>query len=572
MRHIFDPIAASGHLLLEPAVAMQLAENYQSAGRLAEAESVLREILAGHSGYDPAWHALGLLAFRVGNLPAAIELIVKAAELNPGLALYHRNLGELCRRLGRLQDAVLAGRRASTLAPEDAEAWFNLGLALADSGDPEEAKSAYQQVLQLNPDHGYAWNNLGAVLMQAGSESAAAEAHEAAVRINPGHAEALCNLGALYSVRGRLEEARALLTAALHAAPSFVEAHFNLSPLKTYSTDDPELAHLETLRGDAPRMPQLTRARYWFALGKALEDCKRHDEAFLAYAEGNRTQQAVLHCDEAWDDQHLQELTHLIDAGFFTKLSAIHEIVANRVPVFIVGMPRSGTTLLEQILASNPGVYGAGELGVLDELLRGILGEAALSYPSGLASLSDAELAALGSDYLDRVWALSPEATHIVDKMPANFFHIGLIHRALPQAKILHITRNPLDTCFSCYARLFTEPVNFAYDLGTLGRYYRRYMILMQHWQQTLPADTILDVRYEDLIGDTESQAQRVMSYLGLPWDPVCLNFHANTRPVRTASLAQVRQPIYTSSVERWRPYEKHLAPLISALGEFAPV
>jgi hypothetical protein len=233
------------------------------------------------------------------------------------------------------------------------------------------------------------------------------------------------------------------------------------------------------------------------------------------------------------------------------------------VPVFIVGMPRSGTTLIEQILASHPRVFGAGELMNLTRTVATLSRRA--PFLGAILAMGAPELRELGAHYVTEVRQLAPEADRIIDKMPANFRLVGLIHLALPNARIIHARRDPLDTCFSCFSQLFSGDQPFSYDLAELGRYYSAYEMLMQHWRRVLPRGVMLEVNYEDVIGDLEGEARRIVSHCGLEWDDACLSFHQTERPVR--STFQVRQPIYRNSVGRWRLYERHLGPLIGALG-----
>jgi hypothetical protein len=226
-------------------------------------------------------------------------------------------------------------------------------------------------------------------------------------------------------------------------------------------------------------------------------------------------------------------------------------------------MPRSGTTLLEQILASHPAVHGAGELPDLNQVIMDAPVRVGRRFPDFVPDLQTDDFRRMGEAYAERVWRLVPGAQRITDKMPANFFYIGMIHLMLPQAKIIHAMRDPMDSCFSNYARLFNDTMEFAYDLGTLGRYYVRYVTLMRHWHAVLPAGSILDLRYEDLVADPAGQTRRLLDYLGLPWDANCLAFHQNKRHVKTASVAQVRKPIYQTSVARWWHFESHLQPLL---------
>lgn len=302
---------------MTPAEAMLLAERHKSAGRLAEAEAILRQILAAVPDHHAAWHLLGLIAYEVGKLPLAAELVARAVAIDAGVAIYHRNLGELCRRLERLDEAVAEGRRAAALSPADVDAHYNLGLALADQGAWEEAIGAYRRALELNPEHGMAWNNLGAALEKRGNLPEAEAAYARAVALDSGHAEAQNNLGAIYSEQGRLEDACRHFEEAISASPDFIEPHFNLSSLKTYRDDDPHLQHLERNLPRAGEMPVKARIRYWFALGKAREDVGRYDEAFAAYAEGNRLQHAQMPCDEARADEMLERVMEVFDREFF---------------------------------------------------------------------------------------------------------------------------------------------------------------------------------------------------------------------------------------------------------------
>lgn len=235
-------------------------------------------------------------------------------------------------------------------------------------------------------------------------------------------------------------------------------------------------------------------------------------------------------------------------------------------PIFILGMMRSGSTLVEQILASHPAIHVAGELPAFSQVVAAMRDPGSRHYPESVAGLDGAGLRAIGRDYVARIRKLAPDAPHITDKMPSNYFFAGLIHLALPNARIIHTLRDPVDNCLSCFSKLFIEEQNHAYDLAELGRYYRGYEKLMAHWHGVLPPGLILDVRYEELVGDLESQARRIIAHCGLPWDARCLSFHTHSRPVRTASFSQVRQPIYSSALGRARPYDAFLGPLKAAL------
>ncbi len=548
--------------------AMQKAERLEATGELPQAEALYNKVLAANPKYHPAWHALGLLAFRVGKLEIAAEMIEKALQCTDSIALYHRNLGEICRRLGRLEQAVMEGEATVALNPNDSEGHYNLGLALAGQGRHTDALSPYRRATELSPEHGPAWNNLGASLEQSGDLAAAEEAYTHAVAINPKHAEAQNNLGAIYSLQGKLTAAVACFNAAIRARPSFVESHSNLSALKTYNEDDPHLLVLEALSATLQSANVDDQIHLNFALGKARHDIGEIDAAFAAYTHGNRLKFAKFPYDETSAENTLNTILKEFDHEFFAKRIQTGSKPWKRTPIFIVGMPRSGTSLIEQILATHPEVYGAGELIDLHEVIRSNFGAAfSTNFLKKISKSTADEFSAMGTEYLDRVWQLKPEAAFISDKMPANFFYVGLIHLLLPEAKIIHAMRDPMDSCFSCYTRLFENPsMNFTYDLGCLGRYYVRYMQIMRHWQSVLPPGKILNLRYEDMVTDMEGESKRMLNFIGLPWSKDCLAFYNNTRHVKTASVAQVRQPIYTSSLARWKKFEKHMAPLLAII------
>src|SRR5450830_1887623 len=386
-----------------------IAESHKAAGRLNEAENVLRHILTIAPQFHPAYHTLGLIAYEVGKLPLAVELIAQAIVINPNIGLSYRDMGEMCRRLGRLDEAVAAGKRASTLTPKELDAHYNLGLALTDQCAWAESISAYRHALALNPQHGLSWNNLGAALEKQGKLDEAEAAYAKAVAINPQHSEAQTNLGALYSEQGRLEDACRCFDAAIEAARDFIEPHFNLSSLKTYTETDPHLAMLERNRSQVPSMKTQAQIRYWFALGKAYEDVARFDEAFAAYEAGNMLQHALLPCDEARADAMVAEIKSVFNPAFFEKHA--HVPGSDQAPIFIVGMPRSGTTLLEQILSSHPAVHGAGELlDMHDVLMRagGNTNNAEQHFPSMVSNMHSQDFARMGAEYAERVWKLAP--------------------------------------------------------------------------------------------------------------------------------------------------------------------
>jgi tetratricopeptide (TPR) repeat protein len=546
------------------------AEALRRAGRLREAEALCRRLLAADPGQAPAYQCLSLIAHGAGKLEQAAGLMAQAVAAAPGVAAYRRNLGEMYRRLGRLDEAVAEGREATRLAPADAVAHYNLGVALDAAGDLGAARAAFARAVEIDPRHNLAWNNLGSVLNRLGDEAQALAAYLRAADLDPRHAEAQNNAAALYIDRGELDEARARLRLAIDARPEFLEAHQNLSTLTRYTADDPHYRYLEEQLVRRDGLGPEPRTRLLFAVAKAREDVGHFDLALIAYREANRLKRATLRYDEA----RAERLCAALAAAFPQEDAGPPPpgAPADPTPVFIVGMPRSGTTLIEQVLSSHPQVHGAGELKDFHAALKahprvGPMDQAADWVPR----LTGADYRDIGTAYLERLRGHHAGAARITDKMPGNFHYLGFIRRALPGTRVIHAMRDPMDSCWSNYTRLFNDTMEFAYDLGELGRYYNRYIALMRHWNRVLPPECLLHMPYEALVADLERQARRLVAHIGLDWDDACLRFHENRRPVRTASVAQVRNPIYTSSVGRWAAYGDRLEPLRAIVGDGYP-
>ncbi len=606
---------------------------HHQAGRLAEAEALYRQILTTVPDHPDALHLLGVLAHQTGHAEAAVELIRRAiamgnrvpeiytnlglvlqalgrfdeaaeaflrvTALRPDLAEAHQTLGSLRQRQGRFEEAEADYRRALALKPDLAEAHLNLGLLAKTAGRPVAAEAWYRQVLVLRPDHpGALMNlgnalhdqgrlaeavahyrraltimpdyaeahlNLGNTLMALGDGEAALAGYERALALKPDLAEAWNNRGHILREQGDLAPALAAFERALALRPDYAEAHYNRADLKRFHAGDPDLAALEALAADTGRQPPGGAVFLHFALGKALEDAGDAPRAFDHFVRGNALKRSRLDYDETATRALFDRIAAVFDAGLFERRRGVGDPSIR--PIFVVGMPRSGSTLVEQILASHPEVLGAGELRAL-----AAVGDE-LPYPEGVPELDAAAFARLGQAYLARLPPLPAGRTRITDKMPGNFLHIGLIRLILPNARIIHTVRDPLDTCLSCFTRLFVDHQEFSFDLAELGRYYRGYQALMAHWRRVLPEDAILDVRYEAVVEDLEGQARRLLAHCGLSWDDRCLAFHQTHRPVRTASAAQVRQPLFRSSLERARRYQGRLEPLVRELeGEFVPM
>ncbi len=556
--------------------ALELRPDYAEAqANLAMARHAQGALEAAAKGFRRAlerrpdmaeWHSrLGATLVELGEPAAALAEIRKALALDPNSAEAHNTLGNALRHSGKLDEALAAYRRALTLEPDLAEAQFNLGAALEARGNRADAVAAYRRAVEIKPDYAEAYNNLGIALADQGALEAALAACRKALELQPGLAVAHNNLGMVLANLGRLDEAIAAYRAALALDPGLAEAHHNMSAVKTYQPGDDDIAEL-TARVADPSLSDADAARLLFSLGKAHEDTGDHDAAFDCIDRGNRLARGAIDFDIADETDIVERIARSFDAAFLAGADGLGD--GSELPVFIVGMPRSGTTLVEQILASHPDVHGAGERPEIMRLADGLARRLSSTqrYPECAADVDGAMWRELGESYVAALRGLAPDAARITDKMPVNHRHLGLIHAMLPAARIIHCRRDPMDTCFSCYKTLFTSGQSFAYDLTELGLYYRLYERMMRHWQAVLPG-RICELRYEDVVADLEGEARRLVAYCGLGWDARCLDFDKTERPVLTASAAQVRRPIYTSSVERWRLFERHLGALQHALG-----
>jgi len=470
---------------------------------------------------------------------------------------------------GRIDEAVSCFQRVLAFKPDFADAHSNLGVMLRLQGRIDEAVAHYEQALVFDPGHADAHSNLGDALLGQGRIDEAVVHFERALVFNPGHASAHNNLGLALVQQGRMDEALTHYERALRLKPDYSEAHYNRAEIRTFRSGDADLRTLEALTGRDDLSADQALPLH-FALAKALEDSGDYARAFEHLRKGNDLKRRHIEYDEPGIVKFFERIRGAFDSGLFDRFQG--EGNPSSAPIFVLGMPRSGSTLIEQILASHPQIHAAGERNDLERAISSVSGAGGqpVPYPECVRALDGLTLRRVAQAYLARMPSPANGKVRIADKALNNFLHVGLIRLILPNARIVHTVRNPIDTCVSCYSKLFASGWHFSYDLAELGRYYRRYRELMSHWRSVLPSDAILDVCYEDVIDDLEGQARRLIDYCGLPWDDRCLNFHKTSRPVTTASAVQVRKPLFRSSLQRWRKYESGLAPLLRELGEIA--
>lgn len=595
INHYEKVIALSpGHATPRHSLGMLL----NTLGRHHEAVVQFKRVLKLDPGDAAAHHNLGTAAHALGRYAEAVGHYRKCIALAPGLAVAYVNLGNsltelncdaealveydaalarkadypeaLCRRadalcrLGRRAEALADYEKAIALSPGYVEAHHNLGGALLALGRHDEAILRLEEVLALDEGCADAHSNLGAALKAAGRADEAMAHFTRALELKPDHAEVHVGIGELLREMGRIDEAYLAFETAVERSPRLTVGYLALTECKRFAPDDAHLSAMENMARDMSSFRTSEQIELHFALGKALADTGQKAASHHHFLKGNALKRSTISYDES---STLEFLEHLQEK--FTR-----QVIEDRrgaghpssEPIFIVGMPRSGTTLIEQILASHPWIFAAGELRAWAESMKSMPDfEAMLDSPE--PGIDPAVVTELGGRYAARIKTLTADAAHVTDKMPANFRFLGLIHLALPNARIIHVRRDPVDTCLSCFTKLFSFGQPFSYDLAELGRYYRAYHELMDRWRTALPENVLLEVRYEDVVDDLEGQARRLVAHCGLDWDAGCLEFHRTQRPVRTASATQVRQPIYKTSVGRWRAYEAAITPLLDALG-----
>lgn len=539
----------------------------QKLDRHEEAARHYRKALSINPDHPEAHNNLGNALQSLHRAGEAIKHYRQALALRPNDAGSHINLGSALAALNHHEQAIEHCEKALELAPGIAEAHIDLANSLGAVHRLHDALVHYQKVIAIDPTNVEAYARSAFLLFQLGRVQESIAQCEKALKIKPDHADSLANLGFALRALGRVDEAVHEFEKAIAIAPKNGGLYYALASSKRISASDPHLAPMQELAGKMGSLSVGSQIELHFALGKAFSDIGDHDRSFQHLLQGN-----ALKRRQFVDYDETKVLLHFdrIRATFTPELLSDKKSGGDPSPlvIFIIGMPRSGTSLVEQILASHPKVFGAGERWEFPELTQGISGPEGTEFPEAVASMSGEQLHALGTGYLRSIQPLAPEAERIVDKMPSNYFHAGLIHLALPNARIIHTRRDPRDTAMSCFATLFAMGVPYAYDLAELGRYIRAYEKLMEHWRDVLPQGAMIEVRYEELVGNLKTEAKRLIEYCGLEWDDACLSFHATKRPVRTASVIQVRQPIYGSSVGRWQPYQKQLQPFLRALSQ----
>ena len=520
-----------------------------ATGRTSEAVDANQTAVALSPGDAGAHSNLGNMLRELGRLDEAEAICAQAIALKPDLAEAHNNLGGTLQELGRLDEAEASFTQAIAVKPDYAEAHSNLGITLQELGRLDEAEASYNQAIALKPDYAEAHNNLGSTLKALGRLDEAEASYNQAIALKPDSAVAHSNLGNVLRELGRADEALANYNQAIALKPDYVEAHRYLTLIKTYEVQDEQYSKMEELYLDE-NLSEEQRCHINFGLAKVCEDLGNFEQAFAHYTEGNGLRKKLLNYDINQDVELFKQLKSSYPK-IEKNLLELDTLSKNLMPIFIIGMPRSGTTLVEQIISSHLQVTGAGELNFAKQFGAAIA--------TGITEVNNQSLLDFRHNYLSKLQNVSNGNLIVTDKMPQNFRYIGLLAAAFPEAKIIHVKRNPAAVCWANYKRYFvSKNIGYCYAIDDVISYYKLYENLMGFWINTLN-NGIYKLDYELLTVNQESETRQLIDYLDLNWDEKCLSPQNNKRNVATASNVQIRKKVYRGSSEQWKKYQPFL-------------
>ena len=499
------------------------------ASRYRKAEDAFKKVLIEDENNIDALRFMGILAFKSGNHDIAEAMLTKALKLDPTYSLV----------------------------------WANLAQVFSVTGQLDKAKKSFKNILNMEPKNGLIWAEYGTVLTKLANYEEGRDAYLKALEFKPDSPRVHLSLGHVYKTMGEIDNSIDSYKNTILQNNLSGEAYWSLANLKTYSFSENEIKDMEdTLKGD---MSHIERSQMHFALGKAYEVKKDFDKSFKNYYEGNKVKKGLIKYSSDDTTDNTKRILNFFNQENIQKLAK--SSTGDRDPIFVLGMPRSGSTLVDQIISSHSKVDGTQELPNIIKIAAELNTNNQNNYPEVLKELDESKLSNLGKDYISETAWARDSAPFFIDKMPNNFIHIGLIKTILPNAKIIDTRRDPMDTCFSCFKQFFARGQLFTYSLEDLGNYYTDYIRAMNHWHNVYGKD-IYTVHYDNVINETEETIRELIDYCELPFEKECLEFYNSSRPVKTPSAEQVRQPIYKSGLNYWKNYEKHLLPLKKIIDE----
>ena len=536
-----------------------------NVGKFHDAIEKFKVVLRINPDNIDAMMRLAIAAIQIHQFDTAADYFRRVLNKQPDNPEIHFHLGSVLDETGDFEGAIHHLKQAITIAPDFIQVYNNLGLAYQHNNDYPQALNVFQKYISLNPGDPAAYNNLGIVHEKMSNFENAKQCFQNALDMNPDFADANRNLATLHMALGEFDTARKLLKRAVASKPDFYQAMLEYTQIADENDSD---FFLDTMLSHIKRknVPDSEKIILGFALGKVFNDLADYENAFKYYNQANKLKRKSYSysTDETTSDFNI--LKSVFNKDYITK--KIPHAVNNKTPIFILGMPRSGTSLVEQILSSHDKVSGAGELPIFNNLLeQHFHTNNWLKLENSLLHLSEELQQQLAREYVDTLQSHNKSNRDFVtDKLPHNFLYIGLIKALLPDAKIIHCRRNPVDTCVSIYTTDFTALHKYAYSQVELAEYYNMYMDLMQHWRDVLPPASIYEIDYETLVSDQQTQTEKLLEYCDLEWQDSCLTFNKTRRVVKTASMNQVNKPVYTTSVNRWKKYETYIGDLLSTL------
>jgi len=553
-----DPNLVSAHANLGNALI--------ALNRQQEAANAFEQATIIEPGLAPAWFMLGKTRLMLSHWNQAETAFRTTLKLNPEWLEAQLLLGNVFQNTERYQEASERYQLILQKKPDYAEAHYRLATSFSSLELPDKAEASCRKAIELQPNYLSALNTMSMILSAQGKTDDALEFCERVLTLKPDDINAACVASYIYELMGDAHKAYEYLQKHVDAGTQ----HLNLAlafaaVAKELDLHDQAITMMEELLENNSSLTNTAQRKLYFLLGKLCDGSQQYDRAFAHYKRGNELRQTQFNKQN--QQSRIEASIKTLSADFFNE--AITSPNKSKRPVFIVGMPRSGTTLVEQVLFSHPDIYGAGELLDIGTMSRELQQSSnpATQYPELLTSIDKKTLNQCAQRYLDLLNTKNSDASRVTDKLPGNFYHLGFIQLLFPNARIIHCTRNPLDSCLSCYFQDFLQNIDWCFDLDNIISYYKGYEKLMEHWQSVLSIP-IMNVRYEELVSDQEKISRKLIDFCGLDWNDDCLNFHKTKRFVSTASYDQVRKPIYKKSVARWKNYETHIEPFIKAFGD----